>query len=192
MKLTALKKSERELELVETQNAEFQDKKVEKQRVAASKTIIIADEQERIQRERNTCKHKSGGKGLPGFFNGDGKWGYSVATQELPTGEVYYICFRCQEEWHLPKKRDVITAFTKHGLKEGMKALTEYRKRAAKYYEVAAWDKPLFNTDSGVIPGSVKFHIPRLIDQSIKDDQEFAETLKKHEVPFDESTSAIQ
>ena len=73
IRLTELKKSEREVELVESQNAKYQDEKEEKKRVADGKTIIIAQENDRLDRERNTCRHKSGGKNLPGFFNGDGK-----------------------------------------------------------------------------------------------------------------------
>ena len=170
--LTQLKKAERETELVESQNAEFQDKKLERKRVADGKTIIIADENARREREHQLCKHKSGGKGLPGLFNGDGKWGYSVATQELPTGEVYFICFRCQKEWWKPKKRDVL---------DKKITLRQYKKLEAEYFEVAVWDKPLYNTDSGMIPGSVKFHIPKLIAQGMKDDEDFAAFLEAAE-----------
>ena len=73
----------------------------------------------------------------------------------------------------------MLNAFLRGGMTAGVEALRKYRKQFNKYYEVAAWDKPLFNTDSGTIPGSVKFHLPRLIDQSIKDDQEFADILPK-------------
>ncbi len=175
--LTQLKKAEREVELTESQNQIFQDKKSEAKRVAEAKSIIIEDEQNRLDRERNMCKHKTGGKGLTGYFNGDGKQGYSVSTQQLPTKEVYFICFRCQKEWHLPSKRKVLDARLK-GHKEGLIALAKYQKEEAEYYKVAAWDKPLFETDSGVTPGSVLFIIPRLEQQIAKDDSEFAAFLE--------------
>ena len=170
--LTALKKAEREVEMVENQNVDYQDKKAEKKRVADGKTIIIADENARIERERSICKHKTGGKGLPGFYNGDGKQGYAVATQQLPTGEKYFLCFRCQNEWHLPSKRAVL---------KGELSLKDYRKLEAEYYAVAAWDKPLFETDSGMTPGSVLFRIPRLEEQKVKDDMEFQAMLDETE-----------
>src|SRR5271168_2795332 len=94
--MTALRKAEREVEMVEAQNQEFQDKKTDKKRRADAGKTIQEEENSRLTRERSYCKHKTGGKGLPGFYNGDGKHGYSVATQILPTGEVYFLCFRCQ------------------------------------------------------------------------------------------------
>lgn len=173
IRLTELKERERNLELVESQNTKFQEEKAEKKRVADSKTVIIEQENERLNRERSICKHKSGGKGLPGFFNGDGKQGYSVATQQLPTKETYFICFRCQKEWHQPSKRVVIDAYKKSAAL-GREALAKYRKEEAEYFTVASWDKPLFETDSGTTPGSTLFLIPRLEEQKVKDDTEFA------------------
>lgn len=171
--LTALKKAERELELVESQNQVFQDKKTDAKRIADTKTTILIEEENRINRERSICKHKTGGKGLPGFYNGDGKQGYSVATQILPTGEVYFLCFRCQKEWHMPKKRDVL---------DRKITLDQYDRQVQAYNEVAAWDKPLFETDSGEIPGSVRFMIPKLEDQRVRDDADFEEFLKNKRV----------
>lgn len=175
--LTNLKKAEREMELVETQNQKFQDEKIDRKRIADTKSTIIEEEKNRIAREQSICKHKTGGKGLPGFYNGDGKQGYAVATQELPTGEVYFICFRCQTEWHHPKwmqfnhKGKNISG--QRAVMEGIMSLDEYKRREAKYFEVKAWDKPLFETDSGVTPGSVKFHLPKLIEQQVRDDEDF-------------------
>jgi len=178
--LTQLKKAEREVELTESQNQVFQEKKLEQKRVAEAKTIIIEDENNRLEREHNMCKHKTGGKGLTGYFNGDGKQGYAVSTQQLPTKEVYFLCFRCQKEWRLPKKRAVLDA-AKQSPKAGLIALAKYQKEEAEYYKVAAWDKPLFETDSGVTPGSVLFLLPRLEQQQAKDDAEFAAYLEEVE-----------
>jgi hypothetical protein len=163
-------KAEQELEVAEHQNRAFQDAKEERQRQAANKTQIIEAEAQRLHDEQRTCKHQSGGKGMAGFFNGDGKQGRTVATQRLPTGEIYHLCFRCQKEWRLPKKADVVA---------GRQTLAQYRAQELEFYEVQAWDKPMFSTDSGEIPGSVQFRIPRLEQQKAKDDLEFDEFLTR-------------
>ncbi len=157
-------KAQQELEVAEHQNREFQDKKEERIRQAKNKTVIIEVEAERIRNEQASCKHKSGGKGRSGFFAGDGKQGFAVSTQRLPTGEVYMLCMRCQREWHLPPKRDVL---------DGRMLLAEYRQKEREYHEAMSWEKPLFSTDSGEIPGSIQFRIPLLEARRAKDDAEF-------------------
>lgn len=163
-------KAQQELEVAEHQNRAFQDAKEERQRQARNKTTIIEAEAERVQNEQSACKHQSGGKGMTGFFNGDGKQGRTVATQRLPDGTVYHLCFRCQKEWRLPKKADVVA---------GRQTLAQYRAQEREFNEVQAWDKPMFSTDSGEIPGSIQFKIPRLEQQKAKDDAEFAEYLTR-------------
>lgn len=170
--LTSLHKAEREVELVESQNQVFQDQKTDKKRVADVKTAIIIEGRERIHGEQTRCQHKTGGKGLTGFHNGDGKQGYSVATQILPTGERYFICFRCQKEWHLPSKRAVL---------KGEMTLAKYFEQEKLFNLVASWEKPLFETDDGEFPGSVLFRIPRLENQRSLDDMEFHDYLEKHQ-----------
>lgn len=172
LNLTNLKKAEREVELVESQNQIFQDQKQDRKRVADTKSTIFTEEDNRIKKERSICKHKTGGKGLPGFYNGDGKQGYSVATQVLPTGEHYFLCFRCQTEWRKPSKRKVL---------KGEMTLQQYLYEDKAYNMVASWDKPLFETDSGEVPGSVLFRIPKLENQALIDDQEFEEYLQSLE-----------
>src|SRR5690242_14779166 len=89
--LAALRKAERELELVEAQNQEFADKREDRKRIAENKTKTLQQETERLERERSNCAHRTGGKDRAGFFNGDGSiYGYCVAPQVLPTGELYF------------------------------------------------------------------------------------------------------
>jgi hypothetical protein len=165
-----LRKAEREVEVIEAQNEEFQQTKEEKQRIAEVNRITQEEENARLSAERDGCFHKSGGKGRAGFFKGDGRWGYTVATQILPTSEVYYLCFRCQKEWHMPKKRDVIT---------GKITLSQYYAQLKEYNDVATWPKPLYDTENGDIPGATRFTIPKLELQRAKDDADFEAFLAK-------------
>lgn len=171
VRIAGLRKAERELEIVEAQNTEFQEKKIDAKRRADAKTLIIDEENQRKAREQGACRHKTGGKGLAGFYAGDGKQGYSVAIQKLPTSEVYFLCFRCQKEWHMPKKRDVL---------DGKITLAQYRAQEAEYAMVASWDRQLFDTDTGDIPGSCQFYIPRLEQQRQQDEIDFAAYLQQH------------
>lgn len=169
--LAALRKAERELALVEAQNQEFAEKQEDRKRIAENKQRTMEEENERLAREKANCAHRTGGKDRAGFFNGDGSiYGYSVASQILPTGEVYFLCFRCQKEWHKPSKRAVL---------EGKMTLAQYRRQEEEYNEVARWPKKSFETPNGEFPGSILFRIPKLELQRAKDDQEFAEYLQK-------------
>lgn len=163
--LANLAKAERELVLVEEQNQKHADAKEEYRLRMIQRKEDIQHNADILARERGACKHKTGGKNLPGFFNGDGKWGYCVAPLSLPTNERYFLCMRCQEEWHLPKKRDVLN---------GNITLAQYRAQEAKYNEVSLWSKELFQTEDGSFPTSVVWNIPRLQIQQAKDDAEFA------------------
>lgn len=169
--LAALRKAERELELVEAQNAEFADKKEDRRRIAENKTKTTEEENNRLEREKANCAHQTGGKDRAGFFNGDGSiYGSCTAPQVLPTGEVYYICFRCQKEWHKPSKRAVL---------EGRITLAQYQRLDQEYNQVARWPRKSFDTGNGEFPGSILFRIPALELQKAKDDQEFAAFLAK-------------
>jgi hypothetical protein len=163
-------KAQQELEVAEHQNREFQDKKEERIRQARNKTAIIEAEAELIRNTQNSCLHKSGGKGRAGFFQGDGKFGYTVSLQQLPTSETYGICLRCQREWHRPSKRAVL---------DGVLSLAAYRQQEREFAEMLSWDKPLTTTDSGEIAGSVLFRIPALEAARAKDDAEFNEFLQR-------------
>lgn len=173
--LAALRKAERELELVEAQNQEFYDKREDRRRIAENKTKTMQQEEERLNREKANCAHRTGGKDRAGFFNGDGSiYGYCVAPQVLPTGEVYFLCFRCQKEWHKPSKRAVL---------DGQISLAQYRRLDEEYNEVVRWPKKSFETPNGEFPGSILFRIPALELQKAKDDQEFAAYLAKQSEP---------
>ncbi len=168
--MATLRKAERELQLVESQNQEFADKREDRKRIAENKTKTLQQETERIERERTNCAHKTGGKDRAGFFNGDGSiYGYCIAPQVLPTGEIYFICFRCQKEWHKPSKRAVLT---------GEMSLATYRRLEQEYSEVSRWPKKSFDTGNGEFPGSILFRIPALELQKARDDQEFQEFLQ--------------
>jgi hypothetical protein len=169
--INQMRQAEVALEKTEVEAQKYREEKSERARKAAAGRQIVQDENERIQMERNYCKHLTGGKGLAGLLQGDGKQGYSIATQELPTGEIYHICFRCQREWHLPKKRDVLN---------GTSTLRQYREQEKEYHRISSVDKQLFATDTGGVPGSCKFRIPKLEAQRLLDDQEFAVYLESH------------
>jgi len=171
MTIVALQKAERELEVVQAQNQEYVDQKETKERMAKAKTESIKAEQQRQESERRACKHKTGGLGMPGILNGDGDiYGYAVARQVLPTGEVYGLCFRCQKEWHMPSKRAVI---------DGRLSLIEYVQQEKEYNEMLKWPAKTFDTPNGELAGSIRFNIPALQKQRQKDDADFAEYLGK-------------
>ena len=66
---------------------------------------------------------------------------------------------------------------------DGSISLAEYRKKEREFWEVAAWDRPLFQTDSGEVPGSCLFKIPKLEKQKALDDAEFEVFLARHKEP---------
>lgn len=159
--LANLRKSEREYQLIEEQNNQYEEVKLERKRKAVQRNTDIQNENNDRDRKHAICNHKSGGKGLAGLFNGDGSQGYSVSTQMLPTGEMYHLCVRCFKEWHLPKRRDVIN---------GVITLDQFTAQIAQFNEVASWDKRLFG-DS--MAASVTFNIPALNMQRMEDDRDF-------------------
>ncbi len=169
-----MRKASMECEVVAKQVSDFQDQKADREARARHKTESIDAENAKTQAEQSTCRHATGGKGVAQFFFGDSKQGKCVAEQQLPTGERYFICFRCIREWHLPSKRAVL---------DGSMTLAEYRKQEREYWDVASWDRPLFQTDSGEVPGSVLFRIPKLEKQRALDDAEFEVFLTRHKEP---------
>lgn len=169
--LANLRKAERELHLVEEQNQNFADRQDEKKRVAKAKTEVMEANAESERIRRTACRHKTGGLGLHGFLNGDGKiYGYSSAPQILPTGEKYHLCIRCQNEWHMPKKRDVLN---------GRITLQQYYAQEREFQEVERWEHKTTETPNGEIAGSILFRIPILDRQRVKDDEEFEAFLAK-------------
>jgi len=169
--LTEALKAQKALELTEEDLRTHADKKEERARQAAARTQIIEDENDRLTRERGLCKHLTGGKGMAGLLNGDGRQGASISKQILPTGELYAICVRCTREWRKPSKRAVI---------EGKMTFEAYQKQMREYIWAVTVDAPLFASDSGQPQASVTFRIPKLIKQQEKDDQEFGELCRKN------------
>lgn len=164
LKRVELEQKRMALELTKRQVAEYKEQEQDAARKREIRVDAIKKEQESQKRLRSVCKHKTGGRGKAGFFSGDGRWGYCVTSQQLPTGEIYFMCFRCQKEWHMPKKSDVIS---------GALSMADYRKQAAEYADVAAWDKPYFG-GGGEVCASVLFKIPALDLQEARDAEEFA------------------
>lgn len=162
--IVQLRKIERELDLVEHENRIHEDNKVEAARRSQAGRAAQRATEERIRGEQSICRHLSGGKDRGGFFQGDGKWGYCVCSQILPTGEQFFLCMRCQKEWRLPDRRKVLN---------GEMSFTQYEKEVSEYNQVAAWPKPLFD-NGGETPASCLFRIPALEEKKRKDDADWA------------------
>lgn len=160
-----IRKAERELEVSANENEEFQTKKKERMRM---KEVAIANskaERQKIDGEQMNCAHKTGGEGLAGFFQGDGSiYGTSTVALRLPTQEVYYLCFRCQREWHLPLKRDFLN---------GRITIFEYEQQLKDYQEVSRWPRKTFAPMNGEICSASTFEIPLMRRQLDKDNSEF-------------------
>jgi len=170
-----LRKAERELTLVDHENAKFEQERETLRLRNDNRKKDIEHIQAKTSAEQSTCAHMVGGLGLDGILNGDGgpygASGSSVSPQCLPTGEIYYLCCRCTKEWHLPKKRDVVV---------GRLTLNEYNARIQEYNDVArrASKSRLFGM-GGELPTTVKFNIPELNAQNQKDDYDFKNFLDK-------------
>ena len=166
-----IRKAERESEMIENQNEEYQTKKEEKLRMKRIAVENAEAERQKTRQEQEGCAHKTGGEGLGGFFQGDGAiYGTSTAGLILPTGEVYYMCFRCQKEWHRPSKRKVLN---------GEMSLAEYREQEKAYNEAARWPRKSFAPWNGELCSASTFTIPKLQMQQQKDNIEFNAMLEK-------------
>lgn len=172
--LINLQKAERESELANYENEKFQTAKNERIRM---REIAIANseaERAKTKQEQAGCAHKTGGEGLTGFFSGDGAiYGTSTAGLELPTGETYYMCFRCQKEWHHPRW----TGGQKKVIK-GEMTLEEYMEQERAYNEVARWPRKSMAPWNGEFCAASKFNIPLLQQKMAKDDMAFREYLR--------------
>jgi len=164
LKRIQLEQAKMALELTKRQVQDHKDQEADRERKRQVRIEAIRKNKETDENLRRICKHKTGGRGKAGFYSGDGRWGYCVSPQQLPTQEIYFLCFRCQKEWHMPKKGDVVN---------GLLSMEDYRKQAAEYAEVAAWDKPYFD-GGGQVCASVLFRIPQLELQEAKDAEAFA------------------
>lgn len=160
-----IRKMERELEVSSNDNEEYQIKKREKIRMREIAIANSAAERAKIQAEQGGCNHKTGGQGLAGWFQGDGAiYGSSTAALQLPTGEIYYLCFRCQKEWHRPSKRAFLN---------GTITLFEYQDQEKEYIDASRWSRKSFEPWNGEICASARFNIPALEIQRAVDDADF-------------------
>ena len=183
--LILLLKAERELDVVNEQNRRFNEERDQRQRQIRVNLENIAREQEENKRIRKMCKHNTGGKDRPGFFSGDGDvYGRCVSKQQLPTGEIYGLCFRCQKEWHDPKwwaeLPDGSTVFDgRRAVIEGKMPLAAYFKQEREFREMLGWTCKTFEGNAGELPGGAMFLIPRQQQQFQKSAADFEEYLKK-------------
>jgi len=163
--LISLHKMEREMALTNFQNQKFEDDEETRKRMLKQRMDDIESTQARVRHEQSRCRHMTGGMDKPGFFNGDGdKYGTCTALLKLPTGEVYVLCFRCQKEWHMPSKRDVI---------DGKISLAQFVILSKEYNAAMAWPRKSFAPWNGEICEASQFHIPKLIQQKEKDNIDF-------------------
>lgn len=163
-----LMKAERELEVVNEQNRVFSEVKEQRQRQIRVNLENIAREYAENERIRKMCKHQTGGKDRQGFFAGDGDiYGYAVSKQQLPTGEIYGLCFRCQKEWHSPQwwatMPDGSSVFDgRRAVVEKKLPLTSYFKQEREFKEMLSWTCKTFEGNAGELPGGHMFLIPKL------------------------------
>lgn len=169
--LINIRKAERELDLAEYQNQKFRDEQETRRMMNQAKIENIKAIQDKEAREKLMCKHMTGGMDKPGFFNGDGdKYGTCTALLQLPTTEIYALCFRCDNEWHAPSKRAVIN---------GEISLAMYYTLLKKYNEVLAWPRKSFAPWMGEICAASLFNIPKLKAQQEKDNRDFVVFMSK-------------
>ena len=188
--IIVLMKQERELEVVNEQNRRFSEEKEQRNKQIAVNLENIKREQEENQRIRKMCKHNTGGKDRPGFFSGDGDiYGRCVSKQQLPTGEIYGLCFRCQNEWHDPNWRAVLPDGSelfdgRRAVMDGKLPLALYFRQQKEYREMLGWTCKTFEGNAGELPGGAMFLIPKIQQQMQKSAADFEAYLAK--VPANE------
>lgn len=139
LKELELEQRRQALQMTKQQVQQFNEEQENRERVTRIRSIAVEKEQEERERRQRACRHKTGGKGKQGFLQGDGAKGYCVGTLVLPMGEVYYLCSRCQKEWHHPnwiRKIEVLNT--------GKSKMTksQFDKMLKEYEEAANWDHP--------------------------------------------------
>jgi hypothetical protein len=140
----------------------------------AAKIQSVKDQMAKIEADQRACRHLTGGTGAAGWTNGDGLiYGASTSPQELPTGERYFLCWRCAKEFRLPSKRAVIN---------GEMTYAEYLRQEQEYYEQArAKRKSMEGTDGAAFAGiGPRFRVPSLEKQRVIDDQDFEVYKNQH------------
>ena len=157
--------------MVANQVSEYQKLKVEKQNKRDATVAAEVAQRARIEEEQSGCAHKTGGMDYAGYWNGDGSlYGSCTSVHQLPTGEVYIICFRCQKEWHMPSKRAVLN---------GELSLADYYEQEKEYREALRWKRTAFQGVAGEWCAASQFRIPALERQRDKDNEEFAQFVQR-------------
>jgi hypothetical protein len=143
LKAIELQTAKMRMKIAQNEILEFEEKEENKARVAKIRVEAMRQEAAETNRRQTACKHKTGGKGKPGFLQGDGRHGYSVGHMVLPTGELYVMCIRCQKEWHHPNWLVKIEVYN-----TGKTTMTKarYHKLLAEYNEVLEWSHELTET----------------------------------------------
>ena len=98
--------------------------------------------QERTERGRQAiCKHRKGGKGLAGLFNGSDA-NFALITHTLSHGPTVVYCMRCSKRWEPPNPA-----------LNSKKATDEQRTLYMKQYEEYLWARnaPTDNEPSGTV-----------------------------------------
>ena len=149
-----LEEAMQRLELTKQQVQAFREEQQNRARVSKIRVEASAAEEAERKRRQGICKHKTGGKGKPGFLYGDGAKGYSISHQVLPTGEYYMMCIRCQKEWHHPMWQ-VKFEILDHGQTEMKRS--EYDQQVREYQEALELDHPYTE-----LAEASRFRIPRL------------------------------
>lgn len=170
MKELLLEEQRLKVKLVKQQLSDYADKEAEIEQKKRVQIENIRKNDEELRRIRTMCAHKTGGTDKAGFYHGNAVHGYSVTLQITPVGERYYMCFRCQNEWHRPSKRAVL---------DGTLTLEEYYRQEAEYIEVSKWPRQYFG-DQGEPCAASQFRVPALEAQQAKDNADFAAYLAVH------------
>lgn len=139
IKQLQLEEQRQRLEMTRQQVSEFNEKQEEKKRVTKIRVQAVKMEREEESRRQKQCRHKTGGKGKPGFLHGDGAKGYCVGQIVKPTGELYMLCSRCQKEWRHPSWVVKIEVYD-----TGKTTMTrsQYDRMLDEYNTALNWDHP--------------------------------------------------
>jgi hypothetical protein len=154
IKEVELETARQNLIVAQQQNREFREKQENNERITMMRGEAARAEQAENDRRRTACAHKTGGTNREGFIRGDGEQGYSVAPCVLPTGELYFMCLRCQKEWHHPAWVVKLEMFN---TRKTTMTKARFEEMAKEYAEVQGWGHKLTNTAE-----ASQFRIPLL------------------------------
>lgn len=144
--------------------------------------------QAKEEAERKKCLHASGGQDYRGFFAGENEAGYGacISTQQLPTGEIRALCFRCQKGWvhpawhmaYYPGFGNDLMSGTEAVLK-GAKSLAEYIRQEKDWAWAISQKAKTFSIPSGEYSGGKMFTIPKLEKRLRDEKEELAKFIRK-------------